>query len=44
VGRDGGDIGSDLVHKGTDLFLQMGLDWANQLDPPGEFSLLAQAQ
>src|ERR1700737_2018624 len=37
MGRDGGGYRSDLGQAGTEIFLQTGLDRANQIDPPQQF-------
>ena len=44
VGRDGARCRSDLGQKGTEIFLQRGLDRANQLDPVQQIALSAQGR
>src|SRR6202022_2700134 len=39
VGRDGEGYSFDLGQARTGIFLQMGLDGANQIDPTGDFFL-----
>jgi hypothetical protein len=40
VGRDGGGYRSDLGQAGTEIFLQMGLDRANQIESFQEIAVL----
>jgi len=39
VGRDGAGYSFDLGETAKGIFLQMGLDRANHIDPPGQFTL-----
>jgi hypothetical protein len=39
VGQDGGGYIADLGQAGTGIFLRMGLDRANHLDPLRQFTL-----
>jgi hypothetical protein len=41
LGQDGGSCRSDLPGGLSEIFFQMGLDRANQLDPPQQFRVLA---
>jgi hypothetical protein len=40
VGRDGAGYGFDLGEKRRSLFLQLGLDRPNQIDPLEQISVL----
>src|SRR5258708_4482692 len=44
VGRDGEGYRSDLGQRRSGIFLQTGLDWANQIDPVQQFAVCAQAR